>query len=120
MSTPLPVQNDPLEAVFLPLHKRAFGMATGAAAAFIAFLITAISLLRPSSEGPDLGLISEYFAGYSVSWPGAFIGAAWAAFTGFIMGWFLAFCRNLFLAVRLFVLRTRAELAQDRDFLDHI
>jgi hypothetical protein len=36
------------------------------------------------------------------------------------MGWFLAFCRNLLLAVKLFVVRTRAELSQTRDFLDHI
>ena len=29
-------------------------------------------------------------------------------------------CRNLVLAISLFVIRTRAELAQTRDFLDHV
>jgi hypothetical protein len=48
------------------------------------------------------------------------IGAAWAGFVGFVAGWFFAFCRNLILTIVLFVVRSKAELAQTRDFLDHI
>lgn len=109
-----------LAIAFLPLHKRAFGIAAGAAAAIVTFLATAVYLLRDPHPGFELELLSEYFAGYSVSWRGAFVGAAWAGFVGFVLGWFLAFCRNLLLAVQLLVLRTRAELSQTRDFLDHI
>jgi hypothetical protein len=36
------------------------------------------------------------------------------------MGWFVAFCRNLAIATSIFITRTRAELSQTRDFLDHI
>lgn len=120
MSIPRSVRAEVLPASFLPLHKRAFGTAIGIAAAVVIFLLTAVEILREPQPALDLGLLAQYFAGYSVSWAGAFIGAAWAAFTGYVMGWFLAFLRNLLLAVMLVVVRTRAELSETRDFLDHI
>lgn len=106
--------------VFAPLHKRAFGIAAGTVSAVVIFVMTAIYLLRGPHPGIDLDLLSQYFAGYSTSWPGAFIGAAWAGFAGFVAGWFLAFARNFLLAAYLFAARTRAELTESRDFLDHI
>jgi hypothetical protein len=65
-------------------------------------------------------LLSQYFAGYSVSFRGALIGLAWGMAVGFCAGWFVAFVRNFVLAVSLFLLRERAELDETRDFLDHI
>jgi hypothetical protein len=38
----------------------------------------------------------------------------------FVGGWFLAFCRNLSLAVIAFAIKTRAELTEMKTFLDHI
>lgn len=105
---------------FAPLHKRAFGIATGTVAALATFLATAIYLLRDPQAGLDLGLLSQFFVGYSVSWRGALIGAGQAWIAGFVMGWFLAFTRNLALTVVLFIGRSRAELEQTRDFLDHL
>lgn len=109
-----------LARAFLPLHKRAFGMATGTAAAITIFVITAVTVLRQPQPGVDLELLAQYFAGYTVTWRGAVVGAAWAGFVGFTMGWFLAFGRNLLVAVMLVYIRTKAEIAQTRDFLDHI
>ena len=105
--------------LFAPLDKRAFGLAIGATASLMLALTTVVDLMLPN---PWLGLnlLSEYFAGYSVSWPGVFIGAAWAFAVGFCAGWLLAFLRNLTLAISLFMLRTRAELDETSDFLDHI
>jgi len=105
---------------FAPLHKAAFGVAVGAACGLVVFTMTVLSVVRPPDPPVPLYLFQQYFTGYSVSWVGAFIGGAWAAFTGFIFGWFIAFCRNLTVAISLFVIRTRAQLAQTRDFLDHI
>lgn len=119
MTSPSPAGEN-LTGAFYPLHKRAFGMATGTAAAIIIFAATAIGVMRGPHPGLDLILLEQYFAGYSVSWRGALIGAAWAGFAGFTMGWFLAFCRNLLVAVMLTYVRTRAEFVQTRDFLDHI
>lgn len=105
---------------FAPLHKAAFGAAIGAAAALLVFLATAILLLRNRVNEFPLSILAVYFRGYSVSWSGALIGAAWAGAMGFVFGWFTAFTRNLALAVSAFLIRTRAERAMTRDFLDHV
>lgn len=105
---------------FAPLHKFAFGAAIGIVAGLLVFLVTAATIVQPSDQRLPLELLGVYFRGYSVTWTGALIGAAWAAMSGFVFGWFLAFCRNLMLAISLFVIRTRAQLAETRDFLDHI
>jgi len=121
MNVPHPPSNEPTASQFLPLHKLALGVAFGVAAAIVVFAATATIILRdPPEPHVDLGLLAQYFAGYSVSWRGAFIGAGWAAFTGFVVGWFFAFCRNVTLALMVLFVRARAELVQSRDFLDQI
>jgi hypothetical protein len=105
---------------FAPLHKRAFGIAIGLAAGLSVFLATAIYLLRTPEQGVGLVLLSQYFKGYSVSWSGAFVGLFWGFVVGFVGGWFVAFCRNLVIAISIFVIRAKSELSQTRDFLDHI
>jgi len=104
---------------FAPLHKAAFGAAIGAACGLLVFGVTALTLLRHVTN-VNLELLSIYFRGYSLTWTGALIGGVWGGFVGFVFGWFTAFCRNFVLAVSLFVIRTRAELARNRDFLDHV
>jgi hypothetical protein len=106
--------------LFAPLDKRAFGAAIGVATGLVVFLVTVLDLTLHSSPWEGLSLLNQYFAGYSVTWPGAFIGLAWGFAVGFCAGWFVAFMRNLVLAVSLFILQTRAELDDTRDFLDHI
>lgn len=109
-----------LELAFAPLHKAAFGIATGVAGALSMLLVTVYVLLVPRAEGFPLGLLANYFAGYSVSWNGALVGAGWGFLVAFVAGWFVAFCRNVALAITAFSIRTRAELEQTREFLDHI
>ncbi len=106
--------------LFAPRDKRAFGVAIGVAAGLVIFAVTVIDLSLRSSPWPGLALLNEYLAGYRVTWPGAFIGLAWGFAIGFCAGWFVAFVRNLVMAVSLFLLQTRAELDETRDFLDHI
>jgi membrane protease YdiL (CAAX protease family) len=109
-----------LTLAFAPLHKRAFGMACGIVSGLFFFLLTAVYLLRQPAQGPNLSLLAEYFAGYTVSWAGALVALAWGFVVGFVAGWFTAFSRNLIIAASLFITRTRAELRATRDFLDHI
>jgi len=105
--------------LFAPVDKRAFGAAIGSAAALVVAGVTIATLLA-SQKFEALGLLSNYFAGYSISWGGVFVGAAWAFGVGFVAGWLLAFVRNLSLAVSLFLLRSKADLNETSDFLDHI
>ena len=109
-----------LQLAFLPLHKRALGMAIGAASGLTCFAVTAVALLRPPEPALNLMLLAEYFYGYTFTWVGAFVALAWGFVVGFTAGWFIAFCRNLVLAASLWLTRTRAELDASRDFLDHI
>ena len=111
---------DAVALSFAPAHKRAMGIAIGVVAALGCFALTAVPLIRGRPATLELELLSHYFSGYDVTWRGALIGALWAGFTGFVIGWFFAFLRNVLLAFRLVVLRARAELAQTRDFMDHI
>jgi hypothetical protein len=109
-----------IRPAFLPLHKRALGMAVGLTAGSLVALVTVAQLvLRPDPEFP-LHLLGEYFYGYTVSWQGALLGLAWGFVAGFVGGWFVAFVRNVVLATIIFVTRTRADLAASRDFLDHL
>jgi hypothetical protein len=105
---------------FAPLHKRAFGMATGAAAATLMLAISIARVTLPTAHQFPLVLLREYFAGFDLTPLGIAIGVAWAFAVGFVGGWFGAFCRNLALAISAFVIRTRAELVETREFLDHI
>lgn len=107
-----------LVLAFAPLDKRAFGVAIGVAAGLMFFLMTVVVLLRGTD--PGLYLLNEYFYGYAVSWTGAIVGIFWGFLVGFVAGWFIAFCRNLALAISIFISRTRGELHATADFLDHI
>ena len=125
--------NDPMEAelldedlprevllAFLPLHKRAMGVACGLVGGLLVFAVTAFSLTILGGDETGIRLLGEYFYGYEVSWKGAFIGLFWGFVTCFVFGWFAAFMRNLGMAAAVFIARTREELRQTRDFLDHI
>lgn len=105
---------------FAPLHKLAFGVATGVAGAVIVIVLTIAGILLPAAREFPLGLLGQYFQGYSVTWPGVVIGGAWGFAVAFVAGWFAAFCRNFALAISAFMIRTKAELDSTREFLDHI
>jgi hypothetical protein len=109
-----------LAQVFAPLDKRAFGLALGVATALLVAAITSISLLRDPEQIFPLGLLGQLFFGYSVTWPGMLVGAAWGFLAGFFWGWFFAFCRNLALAFWLMTVRVRADFSASGSFLDHV
>jgi hypothetical protein len=105
---------------FARLHKAAFGIATGVAGALVMGWLTLSVLVLSGAQDFPLNLMNEYFAGFDVSWRGLAVGMAWGGLVGFVAGWFAAFTRNFALATMAFFIRTRAELGQTRDFLDHI
>lgn len=109
-----------LQYAFAPLHRWAFGAAIGAAAAVVTMAVLTIALLRDPEHGVGVGLLVNFFPGFSVSWPGVAVASTWSAFVGFVAGWFVAFCRNLVFATWLLYIRARSAFSQSRDFLDHI
>ena len=109
-----------LALAIAPIHKSALGVAVGLTSGLLLVAVTLFHVLLSPTEGPDIGLLAQYFYGYEVSWKGALVGLFWGFMTGFVLGWFLAFVRNLIVAVSVFAIRTRVELAQTADFLDHM
>ena len=77
---PLPQR---LALAFQPLHKRAFGVAIGTAGGLLVALATVIILIGDGAE-LNLGLLRQYFAGYSVSPGGVLVGFFWGFVTGFV------------------------------------
>lgn len=111
---------DAVTFAFAPIHKRSMGMATGVVLALLIFAVTAFHTMASPHDGMPLALLGQYFFGYTVSWPGTLVGLFWGFVTGFVFGWFAAFVRNLAVAITVFTLRTKAELQQTADFMDHI
>jgi hypothetical protein len=111
---------EPLTRAFLPVHKLALGVAVGAVFGATIFAVTVFHVVLRPSNGLPMILLAQYFYGYQVSWTGALVGLFWGFVSGFVAGWFTAFVRNAATAVTVFRLRTKAELAHTRDFLDHI
>jgi hypothetical protein len=101
------------------VHKTALGFAVGVMAGVGVFLLTAVHVVL-AVDGPDLALLNQYFAGYTVSWPGAFIGLTWGFAVGFIGGWLLGFVHNFTMSFWVFVVRTKNDLSRTRNFLDHL
>ena len=110
----------PATTELAPVHKVALGVAVGAISGVGIFVLTVFHVVLQPQDALDIGLLSHYFAGYTVSWVGALIGLFWGVTVGFVAGWFLAFVRNFVIAVRVFMIRGKADLGQSRDFLDHI
>jgi hypothetical protein len=86
----------------------------------IIFLGTLVSMERDHYSAEHLGLFSQFFVGYSVNLRGALIGLVWGFVTGFVLGWTFALLRNLTVWIYLFAMRSRADIDQYSDFLDHM
>jgi hypothetical protein len=117
-------RSDPLLALaFAPVHKLALGVASGIVIGFLLMFVTLIAVAINDGDGARaeyLGLLRIYFTGYSVSPLGALVGFFWGFIVGFVTGFFCAFLRNLTVAAAIFALRTKAELTETMDFMDHI
>ena len=107
------------QRLFPRAHKSALGLAFGLICGLGLFGITALHVAT-QVHGLPLHLLGQYFHNYTVTWPGAFIGLAWGFGVGFIAGWLLGFVHNFTVGFWLFIVRTKQDLKQTRNFLDHI
>ncbi|HEX9015282.1 MAG TPA: hypothetical protein VF960_04685, partial [Chloroflexota bacterium] len=90
--------------VFVKLDRLAFGASVGLSTGLVVFLATLALVLKGGAVvGPNLGLLGQFFPGYSVTWEGSLLGLAYGVVAGFVLGWLLAFLRNstVFLTVAL-------------------
>jgi hypothetical protein len=68
-------------------NEQGWGIALGLLGGIGLFLATLVLVVKGGANpGPHLGLLGVYFPGYSVSWPGAFIGFVYAFVVAYAIG----------------------------------
>ena len=76
-----------LESYLLRLNGRAWGLALGCLSGLALFVATNWLYLKDGEEaGPHLGLLGQYFPGYSVTFVGSLIGFVYAFVVGYASG----------------------------------
>ncbi len=110
----------PLMLAFAPLHRSALGIASGVVLGGLLAAATAVLVIEGGYPEPNLGLLAPFFRGYSITWPGVLIGFVWGWIAGFVLGWGFALARNAAVWIWLAVIRSRAEMEEYSDFLDHL
>lgn len=86
--TPPPIQNDEVSHTLARIKADALGLVCGLIGGLGLFAMTAWLVVKDGPQaGTHLQLLSNYFVGYSVTWPGAFVGLLYGAVTGGLIGW---------------------------------
>jgi hypothetical protein len=84
-----------IEDRLLRVNAASFGLVAGLLGAALLFLATNWLVLKGGSDpGPHLGLLSQYFAGYRVTFVGSLIGSAYAFAVCFAMAYAGAWLYN--------------------------
>jgi hypothetical protein len=84
-------EDERLARAVVRLNGTVMGLAFGAAAGLALFVATNWLVLKGGDPvGPHLGLLGQFFIGYSVTFAGSFIGLAYGFVTGFFAGWIMA------------------------------
>ena len=101
-----------LMAAFARMDVVALAVAMGAVCAIGLFLLTVTLLVKGTPPGmpigTHLGLLGIYLPGYSVSWGGSAIGAAYASIIGALIGFIWAVLWNLTHYLYIIVVVVRA------------
>jgi protoporphyrinogen oxidase len=115
------VFRDTLAQAFPKLDRRAFGLLLGVTVGALLFLATLILVLKGGDVvGPNLGLLNQFFPGYSVTTLGSVVGLAYGFIVAFIGGWLFAFLRNAVVFFYMAAAHRRAERKLLRQFLGYL
>ncbi|MEI6084581.1 MAG: hypothetical protein WCS70_09800 [Verrucomicrobiota bacterium] len=106
---------------FARIDAIALGVAVGVLAGGGLCAATLALLIKGGPHvGRNLSLLNQYFPGYTVTWPGAFVGLAYGFAAGFIGGWLLAWVRNLVVALYVLIIKMKSAAAAGRSFFDNL
>jgi protoporphyrinogen oxidase len=106
---------------FPRLDRLAFGVAVGLTCG-LGLLLATLVLVAKGGEvvGPRLGLLGQYFPGYTVTVEGSVVGALYGLALGFLAGWGVAFLRNTIVFTYLVTSRWRTERQLMRTLPDYL
>lgn len=99
-------QESELEQVILTQVMRMNATINGIVAGLLVgclIMIPTVWLVIKGGEvvGPHLGLLGQFFAGYSVTWFGSVIGFGYGFMLGFAIGYFVSFMYNALVDLRV-------------------
>lgn len=84
-------QREMVRAAVVRLRARVMALVFGMVGGTGVLVATAWLLIRGGHDvGAHLGLLANYFPGYTVSWGGALLGFGYGALVGALSGWALA------------------------------
>lgn len=84
-----------LKTAVLRLNGNILGFVIGVIGALAIFVATNWLVLKGGEEiGPHLGLLGQFFIGYSVTFAGSFIGALYGFVTGYLSGLIIGWVYN--------------------------
>lgn len=110
-----------IKQAFSRMDKLALATAVGSVSGLLFFLSTIWLVIKGGNVvGPNLQLLGQYFAGYTVTTSGAFIALAYGFAWGFLFGWLFAYLRNLFLALYIYQIKKKTELLTLKSFFDNL
>ena len=90
-----PTEHELIRTAIVRLRSRVMALVFAMLGGTGLFLTTIWHLLRDDRRGaPNIALLNNYFPGYDVSWPGAFLGLGYGALTGAVLGWIVAWVYN--------------------------
>jgi protoporphyrinogen oxidase len=111
---------DVLSEAFPKLDRVALGIALGLASGLTLFLATLMLVLKGGEVvGPRLGLLAQYFPGYTVTAEGSLLGLLYGFVAGFVVGWSAAFLRNATVFVYMAARQRRTEHQLMRKLLEY-
>ena len=94
-------EEEQIRKTFVKLNGHVLGFVLGAIGAVIIFLATNFLVLKGGQVvGPHMGLLDQFLIGYSVSFVGSLVGAAYLFVIGYISGLFIAAVYNWVLSFR--------------------
>lgn len=86
-----------IKAAVVRLRARTLALVFGFVGSMGLFLATVSLVIRGGENvGQHLGLLRNYCPGYSVTWPGAFVGILWGFLYGALLGYAIAWFYNFF------------------------
>lgn len=87
--------DDQITRAVLRLSGNLTGLALGFLTGLVIFSATAFLVVKGGQHvGQHLQLLSQFFIGYSVTWPGSFVGLLYGFVTGYLAGWVVAWIYN--------------------------
>src|SRR5439155_2012936 len=97
------------------------GLSSGILCGLVLFAMTLVLVLRGGVVvGPHLGLLGQFFPGYTVSRLGSLVGLGYGFSAGFVAGWAFAVARNVITFLHWTLVRRRAERGCLRRFLEYV